>query len=130
MAVPKDVDMLLAQYSPAVRDIALAARKLIARNVPKAAEMVDGSARLIGYGYGPGYKDAICTLILSKGGVKLGIVRGAELPDAAGLLEGSGKVHRHVPLRSVADVDKPGVRELLTASVAAWKQRTGEGGRD
>jgi hypothetical protein len=127
MPVPKDVAELLALYPVAVRDIALAARRLVARSVPKAVESVDRSARLIGYGYGPGYKDAICTLILSKGGVKLGIVRGAELPDPAGLLEGSGKVHRHVPLRDVDDISNPGVRELLEASVAAWKRRTGQG---
>ena len=32
------------------------------------------SPRLIGYGYGPGYKDTICTLLLSQTGVKVGIV--------------------------------------------------------
>jgi hypothetical protein len=127
MSVPKDVDELLGVYPSEVRDIARAARALIIHAVPNATEMVDRPGRLIGYGYGPGYKDAICTLILSKGGVKLGIVRGSELPDPAGLLAGTGKVHRHVPLRDLCDVNKPGVKALLKAGVAAWKARTGAG---
>jgi uncharacterized damage-inducible protein DinB len=123
MPVPQDVTELLDLYRPAVREIALAARALVLRAVPKVTEMVDRKDRLIGYGYGPGYKDAICTLILSQGGVKLGIVRGSELPDPAGLLEGSGKVHRHVPLKGASDVARPGILALLEAAMAAWKRR-------
>ena len=39
--------------------------------------------------------------------------RGADLADPDGLLEGTGKKARHVKLRNVADVDRPGVRTLL-----------------
>lgn len=38
----------------------------------------------------------VATLILSRGGVKLGLARGSELPDPKHLLAGSGKVHRHI----------------------------------
>jgi hypothetical protein len=84
---------------------------------------VDGTANLLGYQYGPGYRGLVCTLMLSKTGVKLGIVRGAELPDPKGLLTGSGKVHRHVPLRRVADLEQPGLKPLLKAALQAWRRR-------
>jgi len=75
------------------------ARALIHRLLPNVEETADASAPVVGYGYGPGYRGVVCTLILSKSGVKLGLARGAELADPRGLLEGSGKVHRYVALR-------------------------------
>jgi hypothetical protein len=124
MPVPKDVEELLMLYPSEVQDLALAARELIHELVPGASELVDASARVIGYGYGPGYKDTICTLILSQRGVKIGVARGTELPDPNGLLQGSGKVHRHVPILELADLRQPGLKSLLEAGVTAWKQRS------
>ena len=60
---------------------------------------------------------------LSKRGVKLGLVRGSELADPRGLLEGTGKVHKHVPLRTAADLRRPGVKPLVTAAFKAWQDR-------
>lgn len=74
--------------------------------------------------YGPGYKGLVCTLILSRIGVKLGVVRGSELPDPKHLLEGSGKVHRYVQLTSPADVKRPGLKTLVAAAYEAWKGRS------
>jgi hypothetical protein len=51
------------------------------QTVPDATETVDRSARLVGYRYGTGYKDTLCTLLLGQTGVKVGIARGSELPD-------------------------------------------------
>jgi hypothetical protein len=45
----------------------------------------------------------ICTLVLSKSGVKVGFVNGAELADPTGLLEGSGKKHKYIQLKTVSD---------------------------
>jgi hypothetical protein len=86
-------------------------------------ETADSSAPVIGYAYGPGYRGLVCTLILSKSGVKLGLARGSELPDPHGLLAGAGKVHRHVQLRVVSDLRRPGVSQLVKAAHAAWKAR-------
>jgi len=66
----------------------------------------------------------VCTLIISKAGVKIGLVRGSELDDPHGLLEGRGKVHRHLAVTCPADLRSPGVSALITASHAAWKRRT------
>ena len=37
--------------------------------------------------------------------------------DPAGLLEGSGKVHRHLKIRQPADLDRPDLRDLMTAAL-------------
>ncbi|HSE44047.1 MAG TPA: hypothetical protein VLA89_01830 [Gemmatimonadales bacterium] len=115
---------LLASYPKEVQNTARAARQLILELIPGAVEVVDTKTAVVGYGYGTGYKDLVCTLILSKGGVKLGLVGGASLPDPRKLLEGSGKVHRYVPLGRPADLRRPGLRPLLHATLSGWRRRS------
>jgi hypothetical protein len=125
MLSTRQLDRFLARYPEPVRDTTLAARQLLARMLPRAEESLDEAARLIGYAYGPGYKGVVCTLILSQTGVKLGIVRGAELPDPQHVLSGGGKVHRHVQLREAADLGRPGLVQLLEDALAVWRRRNG-----
>ena len=114
---------LLASYPPDVRALASAAQKLLVKRLPRVEETIDSAAAVIGYGYGPGYRGLVCTLILSKSGVKLGFVRGGELADPRKLLTGSGKVHRYVQFRTSSDLRKAGVSELIAAALKAWQER-------
>jgi hypothetical protein len=123
MPNPNDIETFLTDYPPEVSEVALAARNLLSRAFAGAKETLDESAKLIGYSYGPGYKGVVCTLILSRTGVKLGIVRGAELSDPKQLMRGSGKVHRHVQLQTIGDLKRPGLESLLKAALTAWRQR-------
>jgi hypothetical protein len=123
------IEKLLVRYSDAVRVLALSAREVILQALPGAEETVDESARVIGYGYGPGYASLVCTLILSKEGVKLGLNRGAQLPDPAGLLEGTGKVHRYIRLETIADLRPADVKRLLRSADAARRKREQLAGR-
>jgi hypothetical protein len=118
-----DVDAFLSAYPEQVRETAEAARRLLKAMLPGVIETVDESAKLLGYSYGPGYRGLLFTLILSQAGVKLGIVRGAELADPKHLMAGAGKVHRHVQLREVDDTERPGLKQLLKAALAAWRKR-------
>ena len=118
-----DIEKFLTGYAAEVRGLALAARDFLAAALPGAEETLDETAKVIGYGYGPGYKGVVCTLLLSKTGVKLGIAHGASLPDPRQLMQGEGKVHRHVPLRTTSDLKQPGLKALLKAALAAWKDR-------
>jgi hypothetical protein len=122
----RTVDTLLAAYPPDVTALARAARKFLLDALPAADERVDPSAPVIGYGYGPGYKGLICTLMLSKSGVKLGVFRGAELADPRRLLEGSGKIHRYVPLKHPSDLRRPGLKQLIKSAAKAWRERNSE----
>jgi len=123
MPSPKRIETFLVDYPREVREVATAARTLLGGAFPGAKETLDESARIIGYSYGPGYKGVVCTLILSRTGAKLGIVRGSELPDPKQLMRGSGKVHRHVQLQTIADLKRPGLKSLLKAALTAWHER-------
>ena len=121
------VTELVATLTPEVRTLALAVRTLVRAVLPRVQEIPDKAARLIGYGYGTGYRDMVATIILSRSGVKLGLVRGAELPDPRHLLAGSGKVHRYVAFTDAKQVNRPGVKRLLKAAYTAWLERRAAG---
>ena len=120
----KAVHTLLAPDPPAVRRLAVDARSLIVGAMPEVEETVDAPARVIGYGFGRGYQGMVCTIILSKSGVKIGLVQGAELPDPRHLLGGKGKGHRYLEVNASSDLTKPGVKVLLKAALSAWTRRT------
>jgi hypothetical protein len=114
---------LLYQYEPAVAERGMLLRRKLFALLPDIRETVDESARILGYGYGPGYKDSVCTIIPSKKGIKLGFYKGVELPDPAGLLEGTGKVHKYVSIKTDADIDSEPLKLLLMAGLAAYELR-------
>ena len=117
-ALPPGVASLLAPYSPAVQALAQQARALVLAALPAAEEQVDAPAKLLSYSYGPKMKDVVCVLMPVKAGVNLGLPYGVTLPDPAGLLQGTGKRHRHVRLSTPADLDHPALLALLHASAA------------
>jgi hypothetical protein len=55
--------------------------------------------------------------------VNVGFFRGAELPDPACLLEGTGKFMRHVKLRPEADIDAEALTTLIEISYLDIKRR-------
>lgn len=114
------------EYPENVRKIARHARGVLRKWLPRAKETKDTPARMFAYAYGPGYRGVVCTLILSKTGIKLGIPWGASFPDTHKVLRGAGKVHRHVPLTSIEDLQQPGIRELVAAASAACNERLGQ----
>ena len=120
-----EVADFLAAYPAPVPAVAAALRDLIREALPGAREMLDRPARVVGYGFGDGYADLICTLIPSKTGVKLGVARGAEMSDPDGLLEGAGKRHRHVVVRSASDPDPAAIARLLRTALGNWRARRG-----
>jgi hypothetical protein len=99
--VSKSVAHFLAPFAPEVRDLTLATRSFVLQRIRDITEQVDVKARIIGYGYGPRYIDMVCMIMPTKAGVNLGIAYAMELPDPKKLLEGTGKVHRHVKLKAV-----------------------------
>ena len=55
--------------------------------------------------------------------VNVGFFRGAELPDANGLLEGTGKFMRHVKLRPDQEIDEAALNKLVHAAYNDMKRR-------
>jgi len=125
----KAVKDFLAEYSPEVRKLATILRDLVLEVAPDAEEQVDLSSKMIAYGYGPKYEDMIGAIAPFKSYVNLNLYKGTELADPAGLLEGTGKLHRHVKIKSPSDLENPLLRKLAEAAVAACKARRARAGR-
>jgi hypothetical protein len=51
------------------------------------------------------------------------------LPDPNGLLRGEGKLIRHVRISQAADLEAPGVRELVRAAIAQAERPEGRAGK-
>ena len=113
---------MLAPYPPDVQSLARATRALMMDALPKVKETVDSSGPYITYGYAAGYKGVVSYITVNQTGVKLGVARGTSLPDPKQLLKGSGKANRHVVIKTVEDLETPGLRQLIRAALAAWKK--------
>jgi hypothetical protein len=113
----KDVDAVLALYAPETCKLALAARDFVLEMIPDISEMVDVKARIIGFGYSVRYADQVCMLMPTKADVNLGVAYAMELPDPKKILEGTGKLHRHVKLKSEADLENVALKNLLKAAL-------------
>lgn len=101
------ITQFLSLYDIHVYRLAMNLRNYLHKNLPNIQQQLDVKAKMIAFGFGPGYKDYICTILLSKKGIKLGFNRGAELPDPAKLLTGSGKVHKYVEINSGRELNLP-----------------------
>lgn len=117
------IDQLLQGYPEPTRQLAAALRELLFKWLPGIQENPDFSAGIIGYGYGPGYKHIVCTIILSKKGVKLGFWKGVELEDPDRLLKGAGKVHLHAEIKELRDIQNKALVLLIQHAGAAYKAR-------
>jgi hypothetical protein len=123
MEKDEPITKFLSLYNANVYNLAINLRNYLHKNLPNIREQLDIKARIVAFGYGPGYKDNICSIILSKTGIKLGINRGAELPDPLKLLTGSGKVHKYMVINSENDIKSAGLRDLLKEALKSYKKR-------
>ena len=112
-----------AGYPPVVGELAGSLRAVIRAAVPDAVETLDEAGRVVGYAIGSGYSGLVCTIIPSKSGLKLGLVGGAALSDPHGLLEVTGKRHRHVQFTQPSDLERDGITALISAARDAAAKR-------
>jgi hypothetical protein len=106
-----DVERLLATRQPQIAELARRLCALILQMYPDAMVTVDNG--YIGFGSGRGYKGLVFVVGPHSKHVTLGLSGGVGLPDPAGLMEGTGKVHRHVKIRQVSDLERQELRELM-----------------
>jgi hypothetical protein len=62
-------------------------------------------------------KDGFCHVVTYASHVNLGFNRGALLPDPNRVLEGKGKMIRHVTIREQKDLERQLVRRYLQAAI-------------
>jgi hypothetical protein len=112
-----NLESLLSGHEPGIQQIVRQARDLLLELLPGAVETQDKDN--LGFRTGGGYSGLVWVIAPHRRHVTLGFSGGTTLPDPEGLLEGRGRRHRHVKIRSEAELEKPALRALLVAAVEA-----------
>lgn len=114
----KEFKKILGDFSPEVGELATATRALVFDVLPETVEVVWEQQKIAGLGTGPKkMTEHFAWIQPCKAHVNLGFNYGAELPDPEGLLEGTGKLFRHVKIKSIEDVEQPALRRLLEKAI-------------
>jgi hypothetical protein len=120
MRRPPDPQLLgfLEAYDRHISDLALALREVILEEAPEASESIYQVYTVaIWFGFSGKMKDMFCYIATNAGHVNLGFPHGASLLDPNRVLEGEGKIMRHIKFRSQHDVDRPFVRRYIQAAM-------------
>jgi hypothetical protein len=113
-----EFEQVLSNYTPEMGELARKTRALIFDVLPQTVEVDWIQQKVSGFGTGPKkMTEHFSWIAVAKNHVVLGFYYGTELPDPDGLLEGTGKLLRHVKIRSEADLNRPGVRKLLEIAI-------------
>jgi len=117
---------LLLPYGEVIQKLALATRKLILEEAPEASEFVYEVYTIADhFSFTERPSDAFVFTTTHASWVNLGFNFGALLPDPEGLLRGEGKWIRHVRIAQPSDLDRPGVRKLVSAAIAQAERPEG-----
>ena len=116
------LEIFLLNYPDAIRELARSARALILAGMPETVEQLDPPANLIAYGLDRSYKGLICGITLHKAYINIMFAQGASLPDPQGLLQGTGKLARHIRVERLADLKAPEIRSLLETTLQCKTQ--------
>jgi hypothetical protein len=112
-----EVASFLERFDTDVHDLARAALASLRAVLPDAVESAEGGE--IGLGFDSGYRGLVFTISPQRSYVNVGIFGGASLDDPDDLLEGTGKVHRHLKIRTADRLDDERVGALLRRAVDA-----------
>ncbi len=97
-----------------VKKISLKLRTLVAEVMPGVTEVSWKRQGMSGYGVGPKkMSEHFCYIAPQKNHVNFGFYYGADLSDPDGLLEGTGKLLRHVKIRDEKEIKNRALLKLL-----------------
>ncbi len=113
------VEGFVAKYTPELAGTLQACRARMRRLVPRGCELVFDNYNALVFGYAPTDRtpDAHLSLAAYPRWVTLFFLRGVDLEDPQGLLQGTGSQVRSVRLQSAADLDRPEVLALIDQSL-------------
>ena len=114
------VEEFLSTYDQKVQDICIALRRIVQEQLPEMEEILFEGWKSIGYGTGESRaaKDLLLYLGPLKDSVNLGFYRGAILPDTKQLLTGTGKLLRHLKIKSLEDFPSEDIKNLIQEAKA------------
>lgn len=117
-----DFDKLTSRYTPDIRATAKKMRVLVLKAFPDAFEKTYWGWSNTWYGFSDKSSNMVFSINPIKSYVQLYFIRGTELSDPEGLLEGTGKKLRHVNIRSAAELKRPALLRLMKRAVAHGKK--------
>lgn len=110
-------ELAIKGFSEEIKEIARQTRNLVYKTLPEAVEIVWVTQKNAGYGTGIKKKtEHFCWIMPASKHVNLGFNYGAELPDPANILEGTGKLFRHFKVKSVSDLSNKELIKILKFS--------------
>ncbi|HEX8637964.1 MAG TPA: DUF1801 domain-containing protein [Pyrinomonadaceae bacterium] len=114
----QEFNEFLEPFTPEVQEISLCLRSLIFKNAPDIFENIYSNMKIVRYGVEDNKLEGIvCHIAPLKSAVNFGLYRGAVLPDPSKLMEGTGKMLRHVKVKNVAEAESAALRTLLKAAL-------------
>lgn len=118
------LEEFLKTYDPKVQAVCLELRKIALELLPETEEILFEGWKNFTYGTGESRadKDLIIYVAPFKDSVNLGFYRGANLRDKNKLLKGTGKLLRHVKLKSITDYEIDDIKHLI---IEAKNERLG-----
>ena len=120
-------DDLLKDCKLEVKTIAQKLRKLVFEEYPEACEVVRLGDSAASYGIGLKKNSESHVYIMPKPSyVNLGFFYGSNLSDPNNLLEGTGKMMRHVKIYSLKDIENPALRTLMLEALLERKKALGK----
>jgi len=120
----------LAPFEARITKLALATRKLVFEEAPDSIELIYDAYNAVATGFGFTGRPSECFIHIAVYAkwVNLGFHRGSELEDPKGVLQGTGRLVRHIRIADLADLDSPAVQALVRAAISQAK-RPGTGAK-
>ncbi len=93
-------------------------RRFILENCPDTNELLYNTHALTSvYSVSDRLADAFCMIPIYSNHLNLGFNKGTLLPDPEGMLQGTGKLIRHIPITGPADYDNQAVKTLVQSAM-------------
>jgi len=121
-----DFDKLISKSSPEIRALTKKTRVLVLDILPRPNEKTYFGWGNTWYGTSEKTGDAVFAITPLKAYVSLFFMRGSELSDPDELLQGTGKMLRHVKIHDAAGLKRTALRRLMKRAVAHDKERRGK----
>ena len=117
------LDGFLVKYDPEIETLARDARKRMQLRLPGATELIYDNYNALAIGFGPSERasEAIFSVVLYPRWVSLFFLQAKGLSDSSGVLEGSGKVARHIVLQTADDIEQPAIEDLIAQALELAK---------
>lgn len=112
--------MFLGKYSPQIAAQLRSARRHLKAFMPRGFELVYDNYNALAFGFSPSSRpsDAVLSIVGYPRWITLFFLKGVELPDPRGLLEGSGSRVRSIRLSAAKDILSAPVADLIRTALA------------